>query len=171
MAAQARWAISGWSAATAAIGSPWKRMTSLANTGWSWCSRPYVGLPGTSSAVTTALTPCIRRAGSMSTERMRAAGCGLRRVRPHSMPSIHRSEEKANWPFTLGIPSGRSTLSPTPGARRPRVKVDGRLGAGMGTLLLDASDGFEDAAVAGAAAQVPGDRLADLQLAGVRPAL
>src|SRR5918911_1331485 len=40
MAAQARWAISGWSAATAAIGSPWKRTTSPANTGWSWCSSP-----------------------------------------------------------------------------------------------------------------------------------
>src|SRR5919202_1636953 len=102
----------------------------------------------------TAWTPCIAAAALVSIERMRAAGWGLRRVRPHSMSSIHRSEEKANSPLTLGTPSGRSTLWPTPGARRVRVKVDGRLGAGMGTLLLDASDGFEDAAVAGAAAQV-----------------
>ena len=37
----------------AAIGSPTYRTRSRANTGWSWLIRPYVGTPGTSSAVTT----------------------------------------------------------------------------------------------------------------------
>ena len=40
MASRARRHVSGWSAATAATGSPTKRTTSVANTGWSWLMRP-----------------------------------------------------------------------------------------------------------------------------------
>src|ERR687884_849663 len=83
------------------------------------------------------------------------------------MPSMNRSEENANSPLTLGGPSGRWTLSPTPGVRRVRVKVAGRLGAGMGALLLGLTEGGEDPAVPGAAAQVPGDGPADLELTGL----
>src|SRR4029453_7576381 len=87
------------------------------------------------------------------------------------MPSIHRSEEKANSPLVLAGASGRRTLSPRPGARRVRVKVLGRLGAGTGTLLLDGVEGGEDAAVSGAGAEVAGEGLAQRQLVGVRLAL
>src|SRR5688500_19186295 len=95
----------------------------------------------------TAWTPAMARAGAGSRERMRAWGWGLRRVAPHTIPSIQRSEEKANCPFVLTGASGRRTLSPRPGARRLRVKVLGRLAAGTGALLLDAVEGGEDTAV------------------------
>src|SRR6266511_3659691 len=119
----------------------------------------------------TACTPATARAGAVSRDRMRAWGCGLRRVAPHTIPSIHRSEENANWPLVFAGASGRSTLSPRPGARRLRVKVLGRLGAGTGALLLDGVEGGEDPAVPGAAAQVAGDGLAQRELVGVRPAV
>src|SRR5215216_6556714 len=117
----------------------------------------------------TACTPEMARAGAVSRDRMRAYGYGLRRVAPQTIPSIHRSEEKANWPLVLAGASGRRTLWPRPGARRLRVKVLGRLGAGTGALLLDGLEGGEDPAVPGAAAQVPGDGLAQRQLVGVGP--
>src|SRR6266508_672345 len=119
----------------------------------------------------TACTPGMARAGAVSKDRIRAYGCGLRSVAPQIIPSIHRSEENANWPRTLGGASGRRTLSPRPGARRVRVKVLGRLGAGTGTLLLDGVEGGEDPAVSGAAAQVAGDGLAQRELVGVGPAV
>src|SRR5215212_3273803 len=119
----------------------------------------------------TECTPEMARAGAVSRDRMRAYGYGLRRVAPHTIPSIHRSEEKANWPLVLAGASGRRTLSPSPGARRLRVKVLGRLGAGTGALLLDGVEGGEDPAIAGAAAEVPGDGLAQRQLVSVWPAV
>ena len=110
---------------TAATGSPTKRTTSRANTGWSAEMRPYVAAPGTSSAVTTHATPAMASAGPTSMDAMRAWGWGERRVRPHSMPSAYRSDEKAKLPCTLGTPSGRTGLSPTrPPAGPPRT--DGR---------------------------------------------
>src|ERR1044071_4720684 len=99
------------------------------------------------------------RAGAGSRDRVEAYGCGLRRVAPQTIPSIHRSEEKANSPLVLAGASGRRRLSPRPGARRVRVNVLGRLGAGTGALLLDGAEGGEDPAVSGAAAQVAGDGL------------
>src|SRR6266511_1794716 len=91
----------------------------------------------------TACTPGMARAGAVSMPRIRAWGWGLRRVAPQTMPSVHRSEEKANSPLVLAGASGRRTLSPRPGARRVRVKVLGRLGAGTGALLLDGVEGGE----------------------------
>src|SRR5919112_1899480 len=119
----------------------------------------------------TAWTPEMARAGAGSRARMRAEGWGLRRVAPQTIPSRYRSEEKANCPLVLAGASGRRTLSPRPGARRLRVKVLGRLGAGTGTLLLDGVEGGEDPAVSGTAAEVAGDGLAQRQLVGVRPAV
>src|SRR5215218_7962553 len=119
----------------------------------------------------TACTPEMARAGAGSRERMRAWGWGLRRVVPHTIPSRYRSEENANSPLVLAGASGRRTLSPRPGARRLRVKVLGRLGAGTGALLLDGVEGGEDPAVPGAAAQVAGEGLAQGQLVGVGPAV
>src|SRR5512132_723553 len=119
----------------------------------------------------TACTPEMARAGAGSRERMRAWGWGLRRVAPHTIPSRYRSEENANSPLVLAGASGRRTRSPRPGARRLRVKVLGRLGAGTGALLLDGVEGGEDPAVPGAAAQVAGEGLAQGQLVGVGPAV
>src|SRR5260370_39887537 len=70
--------------------------------------------PRTSSWVRIAATPGMRSAADASTERMRARGWGARRVAPQSMSDIHRSEENANSPVTLSVPSGRSVLAPTP---------------------------------------------------------
>ena len=47
-------------------------------------------------------------------------------------PQVGGERELVPWVFAGA--SGRNTLSPTPGARRLRVKVDGRLGAGMDPL-------------------------------------
>ncbi len=72
MASSARRHVSGWSAATAATGWPTKRTWSLANTGWSALISPYVGRPGTSSAVSTVETPGIASALDTSIDTMRA---------------------------------------------------------------------------------------------------
>src|SRR5215207_3935955 len=115
----------------------------------------------------TACTPGTSKAGLVSRWVIRACGNGLRSVFPQSMPSIHRSEENANRPCTLAGASVRNTLSPTPVARRLRVKVEGRLGAGMDPSLLSLAERGEDPAISRAAAQVPGYRLPKLELRGV----
>ncbi len=108
---------------------------------------------------------------------MRADGCGARRVAPHNIPSAHRSEPNANRPLTLGIPSGRGALSPMRGARvRVRVVVvvvvvevtryHRRRPLG-GALLHRVAHRLQDPAVAGAPAEVPGDRLAHFELARI----
>ena len=101
-------------------------------------------------------------------QRRRAYGCGLLRVVPQSIPSAHRSDEYANSPFTLGVPSGRPGLAPTPSAGGAR-----RSGAALTPLRLSLAEphGVEDLLVAGAAAEVPGERLAHDRLARVRIAL
>lgn len=48
----------------------------------------------------------------MSIETISACATVLRRVWPHSMSSCHMSEEYANSPVTLRVPSGRSVDSP-----------------------------------------------------------
>ena len=119
IAERARRAVSGWSAATAATGSPMYRTTSLAKTGWSWLIRPYVAFPGTSLAVMTAWTPAMRSAPETSMDRIRAEGWGLRNVAPHAIESSLASDENSNDPFTFGMPSGRSALVP----RTSRLRV------------------------------------------------
>ena len=74
IAASARRHVSGWSAATAAIGSPMYRTTSKANTGWSSLMSPYVNCPGTSEAVMMASTPVTFHAFDKSMETIRACG-------------------------------------------------------------------------------------------------
>lgn len=91
IAAAASRAVSGCSAATAAIGSPWWRTSSLANTGRSAVPRPCPASPGTSSCVTTTRTPGISTACRVSMDRIRARGCGERSTAAHSSPSAHRS--------------------------------------------------------------------------------
>ncbi len=120
--------------------------------------------PGTSSWVRMACTPGSASAAAKSIERIAACGCGLRRVVPHSIPSAHRSDEYANSPFTLSLPSGRSALSPMPS----RIPGD-RTSAVPVALTRSPSrcepHRVEDLLVAGAAAEVAGERLADLGLA------
>src|SRR5256884_220827 len=90
----------------------------MASTGWSCASRPKVVLPGTSAWVSTGRTPGAVSAAVVSIETIRAWGCGLRSVAPHSIPSRWRSLAYSNSPFTLGTPSTRRTDSPTPPCRR-----------------------------------------------------
>ena len=87
-------------------------------------------------------------------------------MRPRSIPSASRSEAKANSPRTLGVPSGRGGLSPQP-ARQARRRAGLDVGHDAGPPDDDTGDGLEDAAVAGAAAEVAGQRLPDLELVGV----
>ena len=69
--------------------------------------------PVTSLWVSTTCTPGIARAAEMSIALMRAYGCGLRAVAPHSMSGACRSDEYSKRPRTLAAPSGLGTLSPT----------------------------------------------------------
>src|SRR5215211_1346804 len=68
-------------------------------------------------------------AAEVSVDQILAYGWGLLSVAPHSIPSIHRSEEYSNSPVTFGTPSARTVCSPTfPGVEtggRPRVGVVG----------------------------------------------
>ena len=96
---------------------------------------------------------------------MRAAAWGERTVRPKRASSAQRSEPKAKRPRTLGTPSGRGTLVPIRGGA-PVVDGDGhRRGA---PLAGRHPHGFDDPAVAGAAAEVPRDGLADLEVGRLR---
>ena len=62
----------------------------------------------------------------MSSAAIRARGCGLRSVAPHSIPSRRRSEAYSNSPRTFGTPSARAGLVPiTP----VRVTSGARVGA------------------------------------------
>src|SRR5687768_13064483 len=101
--------------------------------------------------------------------RMRAYGWGERSVAPHSTPSPPRSDENANEPCTLAIPSGRTGEAPSTSRWRGRVSV-----AVIGRHSLRAHrlasrhrhllDGGQDPAVAGAPADVAGELLPDLDL-------
>src|SRR6266487_287446 len=107
-------------------------------------SRPYRLRPVTSLWVSTTCTPGIARASEMSMALMRAYGWGLRVVAPHSMSGACRSEEYSKRPRTLAAPSGLRTLSPT--------------------FICGQVHGIDDLRVAGAPADVAGERLADLRL-------
>lgn len=84
-------------------------------------------------------------------DRTLAETCGLRRVWPHNIASIQRSDENANSPRTLGMPSGRLSEFPIPAAL---LSVKVALAGGIGAPRLHVSDRFEDPSVAGAAAEV-----------------
>ena len=84
-----------------------------ANTGWSGAIRPYVSLAGHVGGgedrghAGDRPAPC-----DVSMATMRAYGCGERSVAPHAAPSIGRSDENANMPWALMMPSGRAGESP-----------------------------------------------------------
>src|SRR5207344_1534855 len=101
----------------------------------------------------------------MSIERIRAAAWGERTVSPNRASSAQRSEPKANRPRTFGTPSGRGTLVPMRGgalvSTGATVSVTGRAPPTGGH-----PNRLDDPSVAGAPAQVPRDRLADLRVGG-----
>ena len=81
IASHAAAAISSSMAATAAIGSPTYRTFSCSRARSSCVTGRMPNLMGRSTPVITACTPGIRRAAEVSTDRMRACGWGLRRMR------------------------------------------------------------------------------------------
>ncbi len=137
-AAAAIRAVSGWSAATAAMASPWWRTTSEAKTGRSDRPRSYTGVPGTSSWVTTACTPGISRAWVVSMDAIRACGCGERSTAAHSRPSAHRSAAYGKVPSVWARVSaaGRETPSPRGGASVPAASSVVRAACTVAASLL-----------------------------------
>src|SRR3954449_11368610 len=62
----------------------------------------------------TAYTPGSARASLVSMDTISACATVERRICPQSMSSCHMSDEYANSPVTLRVPSGRSVDSPMP---------------------------------------------------------
>src|SRR4029078_1819923 len=113
----------------------------------------------------------------MSTSTIRACACGLRTVWPQSIPAAERSLAYANSPVTFGVASMRLTTSPTrpssswrAGGLTARGAV-ARAGGRSCSPLGRQPDRVEDLRVARAAAEVAGQRLADLVVARRRVAL
>src|SRR6266849_7165551 len=108
-------------------------------------------LIGRSSPVSTASTPGSARARAVSTRRIRACGCGLRRIRPKSIRGSARSSANLVCPLTLAKASGFVSDLPT-------------TASSSATALLSRCrqfHGLEDLQVAGAAAEHAGERLLD----------
>src|SRR5213596_1800061 len=107
-----------------------------------------------STAVYTAATPGRARAAEASTLARRAWACWLRRKATCSSPSSGTSSTKSARP----VRSRASSL------RRTRAPIPLRAWGGGGGGATGESHGRDDVLVTGAAAQIPGQRLADLAL-------
>src|ERR1700686_5595251 len=97
-----------------------------------------------------ASTPGSARARVVSMRRIRACGCGLRRIRPKSIRGSARSSANLVCPLTLAKASGFVSDLPTM--------------VSSATALLSRCgqfDGLEDLHVTGAAAEHTGERLLD----------
>src|SRR3954468_7215522 len=125
----------------------------------------------------TAYTPGRARASLVSMDTISACATVERRICPQSMSSCHMSDEYANSPVTLRVPSGRSVDSPMPPlVFEPWVIL---VGVPLGVDTSDRlslpggreADRVHDLLVAGAAAQVARQRLADVRVARVGVAL
>src|SRR5262245_2435560 len=122
-----------------------------------------------SAAVMTALTPGNARARLVSMLTMRACACGLRRSLACKSPRGLRSATYCTWPVTFSGPSGRGMASPTPLTSRVVfivVAMDSSLPGGRNAR--DFRDRGQHLRIAGTAAQVTGDPVADLFLGRVR---
>src|SRR5262244_1091031 len=122
-----------------------------------------------SAAVMTALTPGNARARLVSMLTMRACACGLRRSLACKSPRGLRSATYWTWPVTFSGPSGRGMASPTPFTSRVVfivVAMDRGLPGGRGARHF--GDRGQHLRVAGAAAEVAGDAVADLFLGRMR---
>src|SRR5919106_290364 len=126
------------------------------------------GMSWKSSRVTTALTPGSARALEVSIDLIRACGCGLLRTLPTSMPGKEKSAPKRARPVTLSTPSGLT-------GRVPIHFKAGWISSLFSAVAMSApSDvgggvhhGAHDLVVAGAAAEIAGQPVAHLGLAGV----
>ena len=109
--------------------------------------------------MSTARTPGMPRAAETSMATMRACGCGLRSVAPYSMPSRERSLPYRNSPLHL-----RRRVDPRSGIADDAAQSLFRRSERHAPkpLLRRTVHGFEDLPVPGAAADVAGQRLADL---------
>src|ERR1700694_1208818 len=133
------------------MGSPTYRTFSRASASSSWLTGRMPNLIGMSSPVSTATTPGSARARAVSTRRIRACGCGLRRIRPKSMRGNARSSANLVCPLTLAKASGLISDLPTTDSSSPTALASRRRQL----------DGFEDLEVTGAAAEHAGERLLD----------
>src|SRR5688572_19875547 len=101
---------------------------------------------GKSLPVSTRCTPGKEAAFEKSIEMILACGCGLRSSRMCSMRGRTMSSAKRVWPVTLARPSTRRRALPRTFIAHPFCRLLDRL---------------EDLLVAGAAAEISGDRLLD----------
>ena len=128
----------------------------------SGCRRPR-------PAVTTASTPGRARAAAASSRRrMRAWACGLRTMAACATPGISRSSTNVPRPReqagVLAARHGRADVAAPRRAHRGRRRH--RVGGAACARGHEGQHGVDHALVAGAAAQMPGERLADLASVG-----
>src|SRR6185503_11821895 len=125
--------------------------------GWSLKSMP----------VTTALTPASFWAAEVSIDFMRACACGLLSTLPTIWPAMAKSAPNLARPVTLSTPSGRSGRVPTHLNSEPGSFTFSCIGSGSSHLGGGVHHRANDLVVAGAAAQVAGQPVAQLGLARV----
>src|SRR5919108_2367435 len=130
------------------------------------------GMSWKSSRVITAFTPGSASALEVSIDLILACGWGLRRTLPTSMPGKEKSAPKRARPVTLSTPSGRT-------GRVPIHFKAGWISSLFRAVAMSASSdvgggihhGAHDLVVAGAAAEIAGQPVAHLGLAGIRIAV
>src|SRR6266851_2574899 len=188
-------AVSSSRAMTAATGSPTCRTRSTHRACSSWLTGRIPYCIGTSFPVSTKYTPGCAAARDVSIFRMRACGCGDRSSLQCAMRGKKMSSANRVWPVTFarastlrrGTPITRSSLLSALRAstgvvresfsfamRPPQQVFAPTLRHLRSSILLlrdlehRGFDGFENLQIARAAAQVSGDRFADLIAAGAR---
>src|SRR5918996_3737699 len=130
------------------------------------------GMSWKSSRVITALTPGSARALEMSIDLILACGWGLLRTLPTSMPGKEKSAPKRARPVTLSTPSGRTGRVPihfkagwiSSLFRAVAMSVSSEVGS---KVRCGIHHGAHDLVIAGAAAEIAGQPVAHLGLAGV----
>src|SRR5262245_29017925 len=120
-------------------------------------ARAGLTLPSRSAAVTTAITPGSAAASAVSIPVMRACAWALRRMATWSRPGARLSSTKLPWPVSRRGSSSRWTAAPI------------SLGRSSSTIGVDQfADRAHDVLVAGAAAQIARQPVADLVVGGAR---
>src|SRR2546425_3203282 len=188
MRSRAAVAVSSLVAATAATGSPINRTLSRQSACSSWETGRMPNGIGRSCPVRTACTPSSCRAAVVSTETILACGCVLRSSLQYSMRGNDRSSANRVAPVTFATASTlRSALPMTecwtvgmlegelpsnfptfPRLRVPIQRFPGGLRDFPPHPRRGQLDRFVDLDVAGAAAEVAGQRVLDLVTGGVR---
>src|ERR1700757_2001356 len=162
---------------TTATGSPAKRTLSVASRVNSGVGPPTASRamsasgPGTvivssSAPVSAATTPGSSRAAETSTESTRACASGERTNAACSIPGSLMSSTYRPAPVRMRGSSERLMLAPV--YRSAAIAVMAPPRSAPPGALGGQQDAVDDALVAGAAADVAGQRLADLLLVGIR---